>query len=368
MQEHVEIAYLLARGEISPAICSDQRFMKILPIVNAVQHFYSAGEQPPFDITRIGKLAKRKFHANEEIEEILTAAELMKPDKTLLQAVQQGLLLDKMVEVVTRQKANGEWNPLAIEQLLKYTSPTDDYMHDLSIPNQQMIDIIMRTTFPDVDKVIGGFGAELIIFSARPKNGKTTALLNLAARQPKDLRVLYVTVADYGAQEINYLLNMYNPQLLKTKTKGAFKICDYNMLRATVLDVERAIKQHEPTLCIVDRAEKLKPLKAHSDRKRDDVGEIFDTLRNYAKRYNCAVVVDSQYSSAGAEHMRGKHPWMSSEFMAEDRTNRQGTFDLWVGVMRNAEEGSVTWFMEGRRPGALPDVFRLKTDATGRYL
>jgi hypothetical protein len=192
-------------------------------------------------------------------------------------------------------------------------------------------------------------------------------LLNVTARQPATVRTLYITVADYGQHAINYILNTIDPRTYQTKSKSLF-IADMTGFDATVLDVETCLKKYRPRLCIVDRAEKLKPLRT-ADTTRMGVGETFDVLRQYARKYQCAMITDAQYSSYGADLVR-QGRGMSSEFMSEDRTQRQGVMDGWIGLERlHGQEGLPAngWrlWLEGRRPGKLPDTVIVPTTQYG---
>lgn len=227
----------------------------------------------------------------------------------------------------------------------------------------------VHTGIEAIDRLITGLGSELVIVSARPKSGKSTFLINLVCRQAIDTKVLYMTVADYGYDEICSIIQQINPATLGHNN---LFIVDFTRFAATVSDVEAAIKEVQPDLCIVDRAEKLSPIggkKGARREERSEVGEIFDVLRTFAKKYDCPVVVDAQYSGTGEEFAR-KYGRMTSEFMSEDRTKRQAVMDLWIGLRRQPEGDGwkVQLFLEGRRQGSrLPASVEIHTNSVGRY-
>lgn len=195
-------------------------------------------------------------------------------------------------------------------------------------------------------------------------------LVNITARQPADKKVLYITIADYGFSEIQYLLNVVDPKI-KQRMKSNLRIADLNSMRVTINDIEQCIQEAEPVLTIVDRAEMMEPPRHFSDRTQREQGAIFSSLRQLAKRYNTCVIADAQYSSFGSERLRSANiPFMCSEFMSEDRTQRQAVMDLWFGLHRsvNADGSSEMWvFMEGRRQGRLPAIAKILTNELGVY-
>ncbi len=365
--DYNDYLHLLLRGDLPPAVFKDKRFIKIAPIVNAVEFIRGKGEEPPYQIDRVASIAEKKFNLTSQQQKLLDGFKQSKADKVVLEVVQQRLSMERLAEEATTQLASGTYNPLVIEQILDSSKSTNvPYIQPVYKPtNHTLVEIITRSGIRPIDKLIGGFGAELIIVSARVKTGKTRFLLNVAARQPPTVKMLYITVADYGARELNHILHVIDPKTHVVKAKSLF-IADMTSFTATLVDVESAIKKYEPTLCIIDRAEKLAPIRM-LDKKRQEVGEIFEVLRQFAKRYECTVITDAQYSSEGAERQRQKQG-MTSEFMAEDRTNRQAVMDLWFGLERLPfESGKYGWkvYIEGRRDEVLPACVEVVTDHRG---
>ena len=247
----------------------------------------------------------------------------------------------------------------------------------LAAPRKTMVDTLCLSGLPCIDQYIRGFGAELVIVSARPKTGKSNFLINICARQPASVRVLYITLADYGFDEITYLLHVVDPKLQKRMGDG-FRIADLNAMSTTIHDVEKCILEAKPTLTIIDRAELMEPVKVY-DKTQKEQGLIFKEIRKLAKRHNTTIITDGQYSSAGDEQsrnaMRSKDgtgvPWMSSQYMSEDRTQRQAQMDLWMGLSRVPQADGTSdmfIFLEGRRQGLLPAVARTSTNQLGVYV
>ena len=359
------------KGDLSPAHLADKRFIRLHPVVSAIVYLKEKGKEPPFNPVDVYKIAEKKFNANATTLGILEQVSELNVDSVVLDVVKEKLLMEKLFEDLSRQMSEGKFNPTQIEGYLDTAKQgATPYVYSLEKPTGPgMIEFITRSGIRALDNIIGGFGSELWIVSARVKTGKSHFLLNIAARQPQNIKVLYVTVADYGYHELNWILNTIDPKIHSIKQKSV-RIADLTSFSASLFEVEKAIKAHEPKLCIVDRAEKLRPSRNYGDQWRMGVGEIYETLRQYAKKYNCSMLVDAQYSSEGANYLRS-NKGMSSEFMSEDKTQRQAVMDGWVGLQRimTDEDGHKAngWrlYLEGRRPGKLPDVVEVYTNPLG---
>ena len=361
--DSIELIYLLLHGQLPGQVLEGKAYTKLAPIVKSINFLKGKGESPPFINERVATIAHKKYNAGSAVLALMKEVTQYRPDKPVLETVQHRMLLQHIIELASKQATDGEYNPHQLLSVLNSSPSSQGIVKAVSNPKGPLVEIIAKTGIPKVDMIIGGIGAELCIVSARVKQGKSHFMMNICARQPKSTRVLYITVADYGYHEICWLLNSIKPNITEDKGDTLF-IADLTSRSATLLDVESAIQEVEPTLCIVDRAEKLMPLVKYKEKEeRKIAGDIFLQLRQFAKRYNCAMIVDGQYSSAGAEYAREKQT-MSSEYMSEDRTQRQAVMDLWIGLMR--VDGGVQLFLEGRRPMKLPDTIFVATDNAGR--
>jgi hypothetical protein len=336
--------------------------------VQAVLLFSNKGETAPFDAKRVWSIAREKYNAAESLQDTLKAAHSLRPDRPLLQAIQERLLYEKVLEGLTRQLESGTYNPDSIIKLLENQKNSTDSVpiHRLSLPSgAERLKFICRTGIREVDNIIGGVGSELVIVAAPPKNGKSNFFINLVARQPLVVDVIYISIADYGLDDLNHLINVASPGLAKKKSN--LYIVDLTGYSSTLNDVESVIKRTKiegvPLLTVVDRAEKMRPMGKY-DNEYSQHDEIFTGLRRLAKRYDTAMFVDSQYGSAGMDFTR-RNSRVSSEFLYGDRTVRQSIMDLFFGVRRN--ESSVTLFMEGRRQGRLPASVDIQCNELGVY-
>ena len=287
--------------------------------------------------------------------------------------MQERLLYEKTLDLVTRQLESGAYNPAAIVKLLEQHVDDDAIpIHRLALPSNDMqVRFICRTGIPHIDTVIGGVGKELIIIAAPPKNGKSNFFINLVARQPAAVDVLYITVQDYGREDLNRLINVARPGLATQKEN--LYIVDLTGYNATLNEVENVVKRIKsegtPLLVVVDRAEKLRCLGKY-DKESSMVDEIFSGLRRIASRYEAVVFTDSQLGFVGQDILL-RDGAISSRHIYGDHTQRQSIMDIFIGVRRNdlinPDDHSVTLFMEGRRQGKLPASVTIPCNVLGVY-
>ena len=369
----VSLLWLLLQGQLPPSMYSEARFHHLTPAVQSVLLLSERGESPPYDGRRVWSLAKERFNGADSLRESLQAATTLVPDRPLLKAVQERLLYEKTLDLVTRQLESGAYNPAAIVKLLEQHVDDDAIpIHRLALPSNDMqVRFICRTGIPHIDTVIGGVGKELIIIAAPPKNGKSNFFINLVARQPAAVDVLYITVQDYGREDLNRLINVARPGLATQKEN--LYIVDLTGYNATLNEVENVVKRIKsegtPLLVVVDRAEKLRCLGKY-DKESSMVDEIFSGLRRIASRYEAVVFTDSQLGFVGQDILL-RDGAISSRHIYGDHTQRQSIMDIFIGVRRNdlinPDDHSVTLFMEGRRQGKLPTSVTIPCNVLGVY-
>ena len=369
--EHSDVVHLLLTGQLAVSAVAGSRFGDLIPVVKAVRHMLGKGELFPLSPERVWDVAGMKYNAPSAIKDVLYDT-LKVQDKVRLEVVQQRLTLESVAEVTSAMIQDGTYEPRKVLQLFD-SSIIDVTVRKVTKMAREEMRMLCRTGLPEVDCIIGGLGAELCIVGARPKAGKSNFLLNVAARQPEAVTVLYVAVADYDYGDLCDLLNTIDPDVVD---RGNVHICDLTGRRATPIDVERAIKQTKPKLTIIDRAEKM--VVTSSREKENDqirlIGELFDEIRRYAKRYGTAIICDSQY---GADDDEDEEPKMDKQGrplklrrmtasrLYGDKTMRAGTLDLFFGLRRT--EGAVHLDIEGRRQGRLPASTRIEVDRLGVY-
>lgn len=358
------LLYLLIRGELPPSAFTENRFIHLRPAVAAVVYLQQLGQQAPHLASRVWQVAKEKYNGPEALKDKLQEVHDFKPDWPVLKTIRERLLLERLSDMTSRQVASGDYNPGELIALLEKSAGASDIpLQRLRKPNQRGEEkYAVKFGIPRLDSIVGGINNELVIVAAPPKNGKSNFFLNVAARQPVQTNVLYVTVEDYGFEEINDLLHVVNPKLFTSKEN--FHVADLTGVSATIYDIEALVKNISdgaPMLTIVDRAEKL-----YSSGKDDRsvFQEIFGGLRRIAKRYQTAVLTDSQYNANGQE-ATGEDGPIYSRHLYGDHTLRQSLMDMFVGIRR--DEGSVALYLEGRRQGRLPADVSIPTSVLGVY-
>lgn len=355
-----EIFYLVLNGKL-PVAAVDQTLLPpwSAAIFRAVEYLGSRGHLPPYPLKDVQKLAIHRFRASKEAVEFLKEFKSYTPIQATLESIQQQLLLQRVVQRATEQLATGGYDLLEISRLLDASSPVEECIKPVKPVRVEEKTYLLKTGISTLDDVIGGVNAELVIVSARPKAGKSNFFWNVIQRNP-DVKTVYITVADYDYTDLCELLTILDPAITERKNLW---IADLTMFSATVLDVENVIQSLRPECVIVDRAEKLTPLRKRKE-ARQELGEIFDTLRRFAKKYSVPVFVDSQLSASGTEYEQKKEI-TSPDYMAEDRTNRYAILDLFIGLRRKSHGVVLTLY--GRRKG-LPRTVEIPTDLVGRYL
>lgn len=357
MTEHLDLFYLLAQGKL-PLTVIDPTVLpnSLTPVLRAFEYAMSKPHFYPMDVAEVEAISCTRFHAKEEAKEFFTQLIKYKPGDAKVESVQQSILLRKIARDVSDQLVTGKYN---LSQIGTYTNHVtsvgvESLVRTVSKPGKENALSVNYTTGIDkLDRLLGSIHDELIVVSARPKNGKSNFFANLICLSPKK-SFLYVTVADYGYDEFCDVLYDCDPSSVNRKN---IWIADFTSFGATVLDVEAVVRKYTPDVVIVDRAEELAPLTRRKE-TRWEMKEIFKTLRQYAKRYKVPVFVDAQQSEQGDSHA-------SPNSMAEDRTGRFATLDLFVGLQRG--QGAVTMAVYGRRK-SLPSTISVSTNAMGVYL
>lgn len=276
----------------------------------------------------------------------------------VLESVCHNLVLRKAASLITDQLATGQVDLESIKKLLNVTVDRTEHTFKVCDIIEVKEAYLCQTGILPIDVAIGGLNAEFCVVAARPKSGKSNFFFNLIHRNP-ECRITYITVADYGKSDVVKNLKDIDPAIIR---RTNLTIVDFNGFSATVSDVEAAIADTKPEMVVVDRSEKLMPLRRRKD-QRMEFADIGDALRRMAKKYGCPVWTDAQLSATLEKG--GGRPDVSYGRMAEDKTQRAAVLDLYFGLHRGR---SCTWMtIQGRRKG-LPQEIEIQTDPDGRYL
>lgn len=364
MENFLDLFYLLSIGRLPLSAVDPAQLPNMLtPVYRAFEYVLSKPHVLPLNVREVEKVARTRFHAKADAVELFGQLHHYRPAASTIESVQQSLLLRKIQETVSAQLATGKYNLTEISQ---YTSAVVSFgaaslVRPVAAPTSlsEVGQVKYLTGIGPLDAVLHGVHDELVIVCARPKNGKSNFLVNLVCLSPKK-SFLYVTVADYGYAELCQVMYECDPAVTKRKN---VHIADFTMFGATVVDVESVIREVVPDVVIVDRAEELAPI-TKAREQRWEVKAIFKTLRQLAKKYKVPLFVDAQQSEAGAQHMKQTGE-VSPDFMAEDKTGRLATLDLFIGLQRRA--GKVKLSVHGRRK-SLPAQVEVRTSPVGRFL
>lgn len=362
MSEFLDLFYLLKEGKLPFATVDPSILPNIYtPVYRAFEYALSKPHHFPLVIADVESVALSRFHAKAEAKSFFTQLSIYTPNASTIESVQQSILLRKIVTAASQQLESGKYD---LTQLGTYTAQVTSMgaaslVRVVSSPTAEDVHSVNYITgIDELDALLGGIHDELVVVSARPKNGKSNFFTNLICLSPRKT-FLYVTVADYGYADFCQVLYDCEPGSIKRKN---IYIADFTSFSATVLDVEAVIRSTSPHVVIVDRAEELAPL-IKGKEQRWELKAIFKTLRQFAKKYMVPVFVDAQQSERGGEYTR-KSGEVSPDNMAEDTTGRLATLDLFIGLQRQGR--SVRLSCYGRRK-TLPGTVNVRTNEMGVY-
>lgn len=191
----------------------------------------------------------------------------------------------------------------------------------------------------DLKEKVGGLQiGDFTIIMARVETGKTTFICsevsNMALQTPKDHPVIHFNNEERGEK---VMLRYYQAVFGKTYYEIRDNKEDYQRRfkenvslylydKATIhrREVERVIKELQPSLVVFDQLDKIGGFKA--DRPDLKLGKIYVWAREIAKTY-CPVIAVCQ-ASANAEHKK----WLDMSDMADSRTSKAAEADLIIGI------------------------------------
>lgn len=197
----------------------------------------------------------------------------------------------------------------------------------------------LKWRLQSLNRHIGGLhkGDFTIIF-ARPEAGKTTfccsELIHMATQVPKEHPVLWFNNEERGVKVKTRMYQSFlgvtyedlfkNVKANEAKYRESVNLILYDKGFITKGDVERLLKQIQPSLVVFDQIDKIRGFKA--DRPDLAVGQIYIWARELAKKY-CPVIGVCQ-ASASAENKK----WLTMEDMSESKTSKPAEADLIIGL------------------------------------
>lgn len=248
----------------------------------------------------------------------------------------------------------------------------------------------ITTGIPALDREMraGGWGRnELSVIMGKAKAGKTFALINFALNAAlAGKNVLYVSLevsneiiaersdANVGDTEIKELVN--NPASVEAKVKaksskaGIFKIADYPSGSLSPSQLRRIIHKYASRgihfdMVALDYADLMKSDTQYNER-RDQLNEIYVTLRAISQEFNLAMLTATQSNREGARQATAK-----AEDVAEDY-NKVRTADIFLTLNFTEEErenNEARIFFAASRTGESGFSIRVQQDfSKGRFI
>lgn len=191
----------------------------------------------------------------------------------------------------------------------------------------------------------GNFG----FLFARPETGKTTVLASestfmLTQLGQDDGPILWFNNEQVGAEVMLTVYRAYFgvtlEQLLSNikryrdefnaQVQGRFKLVDNANIDK--LQVEKTLKQFQPSLIIFDQIDKIKGFAA--DREDLRLGSIYIWARELAKQYAPTIGVCQADGSAEGQK------WLTMDNVANAKTSKQAEADFILGIGKTHDEGS----------------------------
>ena len=199
---------------------------------------------------------------------------------------------------------------------------------------------------PSLQKALGGLNkGDFGFIFARPETGKTTFLaseISFMAEQVASPIIWFnneergdkvktrVCQASLGLTIDRMFSNLVeNEERFLTNTKGNIKIYDKGFIHKR--EVEKVVKQMNPSLIIFDQIDKIKGFKA--DREDLKLGAIYIWARELAKEY-CPIIGVSQ-AAASAENKR----WLDMDDIAKSKTEKAAEADFIIGIGKRHDVG-----------------------------
>lgn len=228
--------------------------------------------------------------------------------------------------------------------------------------------------WPSLDKVTMGWQKEdLVLFAARPGNGKTWILLILGLRAwlLHQKKVLFVST-EMGRNALrrramSYIAEISYTGIRQANLKSEHKSLYFNKLREMATDdrllifgkgmktsiaaLEAAIMLHEPDLVCIDGFYLITPTRNARD-KHERIANLFDDGKDLATRHRVPFLVTSQINRAGKATT-------AEEFMDLTRlsfSDNAGMVSDYVFFLSKEEDGKQMKLMPGKTRES--DLFR----------
>ena len=300
------------------------------------------------------RAAKEKF--SELIEDI---REVQEPNKEIAKDIMRILSdrdLAQRIAVEATEIFNGkEANFTEITGMIDKHKSNVDEEKVPAVTNDvgEVLDLLNVTTkwkfnIPILKECVGGIGGgNLMIAFARPETGKTAFWVSLCTG-PQGFAEQGAKVHAFINEEpairtqmraISCYTGMTREEIIQEKdiaqrVWGEIKdnISMFDTVDWSIEDIDAHCEKHKPDIIVIDQLDKIN-VKGTYARTDEKLRQIYTSVREIAKRRNCAVIAISQ-ASADA-HNRDS---ISFDQMENSKTGKAAEADLIIGIGRNANK------------------------------
>ena len=298
------------------------------------------------------RAAKEKF--SELVEDI---KEVQEPSKEIAKDIMRILSdrdLAQRIAVESTEIFNGkEANFSEIVSMIdKHKNNIDEEKTPAVTSNvSEVLDLLDVTTkwkfnIPVLKENVGGIGGgNLMIAFARPETGKTAFWVSLCtapngfAEQGAKIHAFIIEEPAIRTQmrAISCYSGMTRDEIISDKemaNRSWSEIKDnismFDTVDWSMEDIDAHCEKHKPDIIVIDQLDKVNVTGTYA-RTDEKLRQIYTSVREIAKRRDCAVIAISQ-ASADA-HNRNS---ISFDQMENSKTGKAAEADLIIGIGRNA--------------------------------
>ena len=212
----------------------------------------------------------------------------------------------------------------------------------------ELLDVTTRWKFniPVLRENVGGIGGgNLMIAFARPETGKTAFWVSLCAgpdgfcsqgakvhafiNEEPAIRTQIRAISAYtGMTRDEILFDRVQAQRIWSNIKD--NIFMFDTVDWSMEDIDAHCEKHKPDIIVIDQLDKINVSGTYA-RTDEKLRQIYTSVREIAKRRDCAVIAISQ-ASADA-HNRNS---ISFDQMENSKTGKAAEADLIIGIGRNS--------------------------------
>ena len=298
------------------------------------------------------RAAKEKF--SELVEDI---KEVQEPSKEIAKDIMRILSdrdLAQRIAVESTEIFNGKdanFNEI-VSMIEKHKQSIDEEKTPAVTSNvDEVLDLLNVTTkwkfnIPILRDNVGGIGGgNLMIAFARPETGKTAFWVSLCtapngfAEQGAKIHAFINEEPAIRTQmrAISCYTGMTREEIIEDKEMAhrswseiKDNISMFDTVDWSIEDIDAHCEKHKPDIIVIDQLDKINVTGTYA-RTDEKLRQIYTSVREIAKRRNCAVIAISQ-ASADA-HNRNS---ISFDQMENSKTGKAAEADLIIGIGRNA--------------------------------